>query len=57
MKGQVWRIGLMGHGARREHVVRALAALETVLRRAGAAVDPGRALPAADAVWQAEATV
>ena len=51
MKGQVWRIGLMGHGARRENVERLLEALESVLQRAGAKIEPGRALAAAGAVW------
>ena len=56
MKGQVWRIGLMGHGARRESVERVLAALESVLLRAGADVTAGRALPAAQQIWESERT-
>ena len=54
MKGKVWRIGLMGHGARRESVERVLGALESVLDRAGARIAKGRALPAARAVWESE---
>jgi len=54
MKGRVWRIGLMGHGARRESVERVLGALEHVLQGAGAHITPGRALPAAQAIWQSE---
>jgi aspartate aminotransferase-like enzyme len=52
MKGQVWRIGLMGHGARRENVERVLSALESVLSRAGAKIATGRAVAAARDVWE-----
>jgi aspartate aminotransferase-like enzyme len=31
LKGQVWRIGLMGYSSRRENIVLLLAALETIL--------------------------
>jgi len=54
MKGRVWRIGLMGHGARRESVERVLDALERELGRAGAGITAGRALPAARAIWESE---
>ena len=54
LKGQVWRIGLMGYNARRESVTRMLTALEAVLGEADAPVSTGRALPASEAVWQAE---
>lgn len=47
LKGKAWRIGLMGHGSRREYVTLLLAALETCLREQGHAVNPGAALEAA----------
>jgi alanine-glyoxylate transaminase/serine-glyoxylate transaminase/serine-pyruvate transaminase len=50
LKGKVWRVGLMGHTARREHVVAFLGAFEEVLARLGAPIERGRALAAASAV-------
>ncbi len=47
LKGRAWRIGLMGHGSRRSHVLLVLAALETCLRDLGQEVDPGAAPAAA----------
>ena len=41
-KGKAWRIGLMGASSTRANVTAVLAALETVLRDAGARVTPGR---------------
>ena len=49
LKGQAWRIGLMGQGSRREYVTLLLAALETCLRDAGCRVEPGAAAAAASA--------
>jgi aspartate aminotransferase-like enzyme len=37
LKGQIWRIGTMGEGARLEPVVRVLAGLGAILRRPGGA--------------------
>jgi alanine-glyoxylate transaminase/serine-glyoxylate transaminase/serine-pyruvate transaminase len=54
LKGKVWRVGLMGHTARREHVVTFLGAFEEVLARLGAPIERGRALGAASAVWSHE---
>jgi len=51
LKGKVWRVGLMGHGASRKNVLLFLAALEAVLGSQGVAIDVGRALPAAEASW------
>ena len=51
LKGRAWRIGLMGHGSRREHVTLALGALETCLRDAGTPIEPGAALAAASEVY------
>ncbi len=50
LAGKTWRIGLMGHSARRRNVMQCLAALEAVLSAQGANIQPGKALPAAAAV-------
>lgn len=55
LKGQIWRIGLMGHGARMANVLALLAALEALLARAGVRVPRGAAAAAAEAAWAAEA--
>jgi alanine-glyoxylate transaminase/serine-glyoxylate transaminase/serine-pyruvate transaminase len=47
LAGKVFRVGLMGHGARRENVLRALAAFGDALRSAGHRPDVGAALAAA----------
>lgn len=52
LHGKVWRIGTMGYNARKDAVLTTLAALETVLRRQGAAVVPGGGV---DAAYQAYA--
>jgi alanine-glyoxylate transaminase/serine-glyoxylate transaminase/serine-pyruvate transaminase len=52
-KGKVWRVGLMGHTARREHVVTCLGALENTLAAVGARIHRGAALAAAAEVWAA----
>ena len=46
-KGQAWRIGLMGHSCTLRNVTLILGALETILRDAGASLEPGTALAAA----------
>jgi alanine-glyoxylate transaminase/serine-glyoxylate transaminase/serine-pyruvate transaminase len=51
LKGRIWRVGLMGHGARRSNVSAFLSALEEVLVGSGVAVERGRATHAAAAVW------
>ena len=48
--GKVWRIGLMGHSCRRKNVLLLLAALETVIKSQGYAVQSG-ALDAAMGVY------
>ncbi|AXH35544.1 alanine--glyoxylate aminotransferase family protein [Humibacter sp. BT305] len=53
LHGKVWRIGTMGYNARKDAVLTTLAALETVLRRQGAAVVPGGGV---DAAYQAYAS-
>jgi alanine-glyoxylate transaminase / serine-glyoxylate transaminase / serine-pyruvate transaminase len=50
LAGKVWRIGLLGHSARRRNVVLCLTALENVLCDLGAPVQRGVAVPAALAV-------
>jgi alanine-glyoxylate transaminase/serine-glyoxylate transaminase/serine-pyruvate transaminase len=51
LAGKVWRVGLMGHTARKPNVLTFLAALESALGEAGAAIHGGAAIPAATAVW------
>ncbi len=51
LKGQAWRIGLMGHGSRQANVTLVLAALETCLRDLGHKLPPGAALAAASGVY------
>jgi alanine-glyoxylate transaminase/serine-glyoxylate transaminase/serine-pyruvate transaminase len=51
MKGEVWRIGLMGESSRAAHVLTVLGALELVLRGEGQTVAPGVALAAAQAAY------
>ena len=47
LHGRIWRIGTMGYNARRDTVLTTLAALEQVLRRAGAPVTAGGGVGAA----------
>ncbi len=51
LHGRVWRIGTMGVNARRDAVLTTLAALEQVLRRAGARVPHGGGVDAAAEVY------
>jgi (S)-ureidoglycine-glyoxylate aminotransferase len=51
LHGKVWRIGTMGYNARKDTVLTTLAALEQVLRRAGAAVTGGGGVGAAYEVY------
>ncbi|POH62005.1 aminotransferase [Cryobacterium zongtaii] len=52
LHGLVWRIGTMGYNARKDTVLTTLAALEQVLRRAGASVTGGGGVGAAYEVYQ-----
>jgi alanine-glyoxylate transaminase/serine-glyoxylate transaminase/serine-pyruvate transaminase len=52
LKGQAWRIGLMGYGSRPSNVTLVLAALETCLREFGGEVEPGAALEAASSIYR-----
>lgn len=51
LHGKVWRIGTMGHNARRDAVLTTLAALEQVLRTAGVPVTAGAGVAAAREVY------
>ncbi len=51
LHGKVWRIGTMGHNARKDAVLTTLAALEQVLRAAGVPVPAGGGVAAAQAVY------
>ncbi len=51
MRGRVWRIGTMGHNARKAAVTNTLTALEASLRRNGYAAPPGAGVDAALAVF------
>ncbi|UMG94835.1 aminotransferase class V-fold PLP-dependent enzyme [Nocardioides sp. TF02-7] len=55
LHGRVWRIGTMGHNARRDAVLVTLAALEHALRAAGVAVPPGGGVDAARQVYADDA--
>ena len=47
LKGQIWRIGLMGYNSTKKTVLTALSALETILRAEGHGVGAGLAVSAA----------
>ncbi|GAA3531594.1 aminotransferase V [Aeromicrobium flavum] len=51
LHGKVWRIGTMGHNARKDAVLVTLAALEQVLRAAGVPVTAGAGVGAAQEVY------
>lgn len=52
LAGKTWRIGLMGFASNERNVVYCLNALEAILDRQGAAINTGKALPAARAVFK-----
>lgn len=52
-KGKAWRIGLMGYNSRPNCVFQVLSALETVLRGAGAKIEPGSGVAAAEKAYTA----
>jgi len=47
LKGQVWRIGLMGYSSTEENILRVLSALEKLLAAEGYSVEPGAGVMAA----------
>ena len=53
LQGRIWRIGTMGYSARRENVLLALAALESVLRREGWKAEAGAGVDGALAHYAA----
>ena len=53
LQGRIWRIGTMGYSARRENVLLALVALESVLRREGWKAEAGAGVEAALACYAA----
>ncbi|MDT9591496.1 alanine--glyoxylate aminotransferase family protein [Nocardioides zeae] len=56
LHGRVWRIGTMGHNARRDAVLTTLAALEQVLRGCGADVTAGGGVGAAREAYAQQVT-
>jgi len=52
-KGKAWRIGIMGQNSRPNCVFTVLAALEQVLRGAGAKIEPGSGVAAAERAYSA----
>ncbi|MCB9882427.1 MAG: alanine--glyoxylate aminotransferase family protein [Planctomycetes bacterium] len=54
LAGKIWRIGLMGHGARLTSVLRVLAGLGDALQRQGVSRDVTEALRMAEAVHDAQ---
>jgi (S)-ureidoglycine-glyoxylate aminotransferase len=53
LAGKIWRIGTMGHVARRTNVLRCLASLESVLRHQGYRAPAGVGVEAARSVYAA----
>lgn len=53
LQGRIWRLGAMGYNAMRHKVLLTLGALEACLRRDGFALEPGAAVDAAIAAWDA----
>ncbi len=49
-KGKAWRLGLMGSSSSEQNVMLVLAALDTILRDCGLAIEPGVGIAAAGAV-------
>lgn len=56
LHGKVWRIGTMGYNARKDAALLTLAALEQVLRSAGAQITAGGGVGAAQEIYQNEVT-
>jgi (S)-ureidoglycine-glyoxylate aminotransferase len=53
LHGKIWRIGTMGYVCRRQNVLRCLASLEAVLRRAGFQPPAGAGIEAAARIYDA----
>lgn len=54
MAGKIWRIGVMGHSARQENILKVIGALETTLRGMGQKIDAGAATGAVKAFYSAK---
>lgn len=54
LKGQIWRVGLMGYSSSEENVLRLLTALEKLLVREGYKVEPGAGAKAALEVFRSK---
>ena len=50
--GKVWRIGLMGHTSRKQNVLNCLTALESVISAQGGNIETGKAIAAANNIYQ-----
>jgi alanine-glyoxylate transaminase/serine-glyoxylate transaminase/serine-pyruvate transaminase len=50
-RGKIWRIGLMGESCRAANVLALLGAVEEILAGAGASIEPGCAIAAAEAAY------
>ncbi|MCP5131040.1 MAG: alanine--glyoxylate aminotransferase family protein [Pseudomonadales bacterium] len=55
LAGKTWRIGLMGFASNERNVLYCLGALDAILARAGAAINSGKAVPAAREVFDRQA--
>ncbi|MCZ2342968.1 MAG: alanine--glyoxylate aminotransferase family protein [Bacteroidales bacterium] len=53
LKGKAWRIGMMGYNSEPKNVLLLLAALESVLSRAGVKLTPGAGVAAAESAYAA----
>jgi alanine-glyoxylate transaminase/serine-glyoxylate transaminase/serine-pyruvate transaminase len=53
LAGKVWRIGQMGHASNETNILTCLGALDAVLSEMGAAINSGKAVAAARAVYAA----
>lgn len=56
IKGQIWRVGLMGYSSQRSNVLQFLSALGSILREAGADIDAGQGIQAAETYFQTRNT-
>jgi alanine-glyoxylate transaminase/serine-glyoxylate transaminase/serine-pyruvate transaminase len=54
MAGKIWRIGLMGHAAREENVLKCVGAMEAVLHKLGRPVEHGAAVESAKVAYAVE---
>ena len=55
LKGQIWRIGLMGYSSQRRNVLLLLAALECILTDEGLSISSGSGIQAASEILEGAA--